>query len=204
MKKNHYPGQFIAFEGLDGSGKSTQAELLLSYLRERKRKVHLTSEPTRYLIGGLIKSFITHDWNSTPECLQLLFAADRAHHLNKEIMPLLKKGVTVISDRYFLSSLAFGSLEVKDRDWLFGINKIFILPDLTFILKVRPEVCVQRMAKERLSFSLFEKEKKLEKIWRNYQNLPKKFKNVYIIKGEGPVEEVFSEVKALLHSKLNL
>jgi len=159
MQKNSYLGNFIVFEGLDGSGKSTQAELLLSYLKKKGKKAHLTSEPTRYLIGGLIKSFVTHDWKSTPECLQLLFAADRAHHLNKEIIPLLKKGVIVISDRYFLSSLAFGALEVKDGDWLFDINKKFILPDLTIILKVKPKTCVQRMAKEKFSLTLFEKEK---------------------------------------------
>ena len=159
MQKNSYRGKLIVFEGLDGSGKSIQAELLLSYLKKNGKKAHLTSEPTRYLIGGLIKSFVTHDWKSTPECLQLLFAADRAHHLYKEIIPLLKKGVTVISDRYFFSSLAFGALEIKDGDWLFDINKKFILPDLTIILKVRPKACVQRMAKEKFSLTLFEKEK---------------------------------------------
>jgi dTMP kinase len=203
MKKNTYKGKFIVFEGLDGSGKSTQAGLSLSYLRNKKIKAHLTSEPTRYLIGGLIKSFVTHDWKSTPECLQLLFAADRAHHLDKEIIPFLKKGVTVISDRYFLSSLAFGALEVKDGDWLTDINQKFISPDLTIILKVKPRSCVRRMAGERFSLSLFEKEKKLKKVWRNYQSLQKRFKNVYIVQGEGPVEEIFSRVKALLHAKLH-
>jgi len=203
MIKNPYKGRFIVFEGLDGSGKSTQADLLLSYLKKNKKKAHLTSEPTRYLIGGLIKSFVTHDWKSTPECLQLLFAADRAHHLDKEIIPFLKKGITVISDRYFLSSLAFGALEIDDGDWLADINQKFIFPDLTIILKVRPRSCIRRMAGERFSLSLFEKEKKLRKVWRNYQHLQKRFKNVYIVQGEGPVEEIFSRVKALLHTKLH-
>jgi dTMP kinase len=201
MKKNPYPGKFIVFEGLDGSGKSTQAELLLSYLK-KKRKVHLTSEPTRYLIGGLIKSFVTGDWKSTPECLQLLFAADRAHHLDKEIIPLLKKGVTVISDRYFLSSLAFGGLEIKDSDWLLKINEKFILPDLTIILKVNPQTCIRRMAGERFSLSLFEKEKKLKKVWQNYQKLAKRFKNVYIIDGEPPSEKVAQKVIKIVTAKL--
>lgn len=204
MKKNPYPGKLIVLEGLDGSGKSTQAELLLSYLKKKKRKAHITSEPTRYLIGGLIKSFVTHDWESTPECLQLLFAADRAHHLDKEIIPLLKKRAIVIADRYFLSSLAFGALEVKDGDWLYKINEKFILPDLTIILKVKPRRCIQRMAKERFSLSLFEKEKKLKKIWKNYQNLSKRFRNVYIVDGEDSPKEVSSRIAALLHSKLSL
>ena len=91
MFKNPYPGKFIVFEGIDGSGKSTQAGLLFHYLKERKKRVHSTSEPTQYLIGGLIKSWLAKDWQSTPDCLQLLFAADRAYHLDKEIIPLLKK-----------------------------------------------------------------------------------------------------------------
>lgn len=202
MQKNPYLGKFIVFEGLDGSGKSTQAEMLFSYLKQKGQKVHLTSEPTRYLIGGLIKSWVTHDWKSTPECLQLLFAADRAHHLDKEIIPLLKREITVISDRYFLSSLAFGALEVKDGDWLFDINKKFILPDLIIILKVRPRTCIRRMAKEKFSLTLFEKEKKLKKVWQNYQKIAKKFKNTYIIEGEDSMEGVFSQIKALLNYKL--
>lgn len=202
MRKNPYPGKFIVFDGLDGSGKSTQAELLASYLKKKKRKVHLTSEPTRYLIGGLIKSFVTGDWKSTPECLQLLFAADRAHHLDKEIIPLLKKGVTVISDRYFFSSLAFGALEIKDGDWLYKINEKFILPDLIIIPRVRPKACIQRMAKERFSISLFEKEKKLQKVWRNFQKLSKRFKCICIVEGEGEIEYIFSQVKKLYYSKI--
>ena len=204
MKKNPYRGKFIVFDGLDGSGKSTQAELLADYLKKKKKKVHLTSEPTRYLIGGLIKSFVTGDWKSTSECLQLLFAADRAHHLEKEIIPLLKKGITVISDRYFFSSLAFGSLDIKDGDWLFHINEKFIMPDLTIILEVKARTCIRRMAGERFSLSLFEKEKKLKKVWRNFQGLQKRFKNVYIVDGEGTVEGIHSAVKALLENKLGL
>ena len=204
MKNNSYRGKFIVLDGLDGSGKSTQVELLAAYLKNKKKKVHLTSEPTRYLIGGLIKSFVTHDWKSTPECLQLLFAADRAHHLDKEIIPLLKKGVTVISDRYFLSSLAYGPLDINDGDWLYDINKMFLMPDLTIILKVKPRNCIRRMAGERFSLSLFEKEKKLKKVWRNFLGLQKRFKNVYIVDGEGTVEGVSSVVKVLLKTKLGL
>ena len=60
---------------------------------------HLTKEPTNNLIGGLIRGQLTHNWKSTPECLQLLFAADRAHHLDKEIIPLLEKGIPSLGDR---------------------------------------------------------------------------------------------------------
>jgi len=200
MFKNPYPGKFIVFEGIDGSGKSTQAGLLFHYLKERKKRVHSTSEPTQYLIGGLIKSWLAKDWQSTPDCLQLLFAADRAYHLDKEIIPLLKKGVTVVCDRYSLSTLAYGALEL-DLDWLITLNQNFIAPDVTFLLNTPPKICLERMQKERFFLNLFEEEKKLKKIWQNYQRLTKKYKNIYIINGEKSIEEVSGNIKEILNSK---
>jgi len=202
MIKNPYKGKFIVFEGLDGSGTSTQTKLLLKYFKKKGKRAYLTKEPTRFLIGGLIKSFVSGDWKSTPECLQLLFTADRAYHLDKEIIPLLKKGVIVIGDRYFLSTLAYGSLEIKDGDWLLNLNKNFILPDITCLLKVRPKICMERMKKERFSLTLFEKEEKLTEVWKNYKKFSKKFKNVYIIDGEKSIEEVFKQVKNIIKKRL--
>jgi len=195
MESNRYPGKFIVFEGPDGAGTSTQAELLFKYLKEKGQKVHLTKEPTHSLIGGLIESQIAGDWKSSPECLQLLFTADRAYHLEKEIIPLLKRKITVICVRYFLSTLAYGNLEIKDEKWLKEINKKFILPDLTFLLKVSPKICLERISKERFHKELFEKEEKLKKVLKNYLKLAKKFKNVYTINGERPTQEVFQEIK---------
>jgi len=197
VKKNPFSGKLIVFEGLDGSGKSTQVDLLDKFLRENDRKVHCTAEPTQYLIGGLIKSWIAQDWKSSPDCLQLLFAADRAYHLEKEVLPLLKKGVTVICDRYLFSSLAYGSLDL-DFDWLLKINQKFILPDITFFLDVSPELCLERMRKERFSIELFEKEEKLKKVRSNFLKLEKKFKNFYVIDGEKSIEEVFSQIKKII------
>src|SRR3989338_2983887 len=111
-------GKFIVFEGLDGAGSSTQANRLADYLRLSGKKAIVTKEPTNNMIGGLIRGQLTSDWKTWPECLQLLFSADRAHHLEKEIIPLLKQGITVITDRYFFSTLAYGALEIKDMDLL--------------------------------------------------------------------------------------
>jgi dTMP kinase len=197
MKKNPYSGKFIVFEGLDGSGKSTQVDLLLKFFRENGKKVDSTAEPTQYLIGGLIKSWIGHDWQSSSDCLQLLFAADRAYHLEKEIIPLLKKGVTVICDRYLFSSLAYGSLDL-DFDWLLKINQKFILPDITFFLDVSPKICLERMREERFSIELFEKEEKLKRVRENFLKLAKKFENFFIIDGERSVPKVFSQIKDII------
>ena len=219
MIRNPYRGKFIVFEGLDGSGTSTQANLLFKYLRERGKKVYLTGERTSSLIGGLIKSQIAGDWKSSPECLQLLFTADRAYHLEKEIVPLLKKEITVICTRYILSTLAYGNLEMvaetsshlpprpasqgsaKDEKWLMEINKKFILPDITFLLKVSAKTCIQRIKKERFHKELFEKETKLEKVLKNYLKFAKKPENIYLINGEKPIKEVFEEIKKIYESR---
>jgi len=195
MTKNLYSGKFIVIEGIDGSGKSTQAKKLYQWFKENKKKVHLTSEPTSYLIGGLIRSQLIKDWKSSLECLQLLFAADRAYHLEKEIIPLLKKGYVVISDRYFLSTIAYGLLEIKDLHWLLEINRRFPLPDLTFILDLSPEVAIKRMQRERFFVNLFEEKKKLEKVRKNYKRLAKIIPKTRLVKGNLSIEEVFSQIK---------
>lgn len=202
MRKNTYPGKFIVFDSLDGAGNSTQVKLLADYLNKKGERTHVTKEPTSSLIGGLIKSQLTHDWKSSPECLQLLFSADRAYHLEKEILPLLKKGINVISDRYFFSTMAYGNLEIKDLNWLMEINKNFLLPDLTFFLKVSPKTCFERIKKDRFEVTLFEKEETLGKVWKNYEKLVKKFKNVYIIDGERPVEKIAQNIREIVKEKL--
>jgi dTMP kinase len=202
MVKNPYKGKFIVFDSLDGAGNSTQVKLLADYLNKIGKKTHITKEPTSYLIGGLIKSQLTHDWKSSPDCLQLLFSADRAYHLEKEIIPLLKKGINVISDRYFFSTMAYGNLEINDLNWLIEINKRFLLPDLTFFLKVSPRICIERIKRDRFEITLFEKEKVLEKVWQNYEILAKKFKNIFVIDGERSVKEISTEIQKTTLKKL--
>lgn len=201
-------GKFIVIEGLDGSGKSTQAAALAGYLRAPKQKqrfghagVHITSEPTSGLIGGLIRSQLSGDWKSSPACLQLLFAADRAYHIEKEVRPLLDRGVTVISDRYFFSSLVYGALEL-DRDWLISINKPFPIPDFTFVIEVSAKTCIRRIAKHRHEVTLFEKEKELQKVAVNYRRLAKSFKNMYFVDGERSAHAITKDIIAILGKKL--
>ena len=211
MIKNPYPGKFIAFEGLDGSGSTTQTGKLRDWLQGNQKefvlgrpRVHLTKEPTNNIIGGLIRGQLTSDWKTRPECLQLLFSADRAHHLEKEIIPLLKERVIVITDRYFFSTIAYGAIEIPDKEWLIDINRPFILPDITFLIKVSPKACLERIKKDRFHIELFEKEEILARVWKNYEELAQRFENVYIIDGERTIEEVFEEVKSKVRSKLNL
>jgi len=202
MLKNPYAGKFIVFDSLDGAGNSTQVKLLADYLNKVGEKTHITKEPTSSLIGGLIKSQLKGDWKSSKVCLQLLFCADRAYHLEKEVIPLLKKGINVISDRYFFSTVAYGNVEIKDFEWLITLNEKFLLPDLAIFLKVSPTVCIERIKKDRFEVTLFEKENVLTKVWQNYEMLAKKFKNVYIINGERSVDKISEEIKNLVIKKI--
>ena len=196
-------GMFIVFEGLDGSGSSTQVSLLQKALRKAGYTAHVTKEPTNNLIGGLIRGQLTKDWKTGPECLQLLFAADRAHHLEREILPGIEKGCVVISDRYFFSTMAFGGIDI-DMDWLKRLNERFKVPDLSFFIKVPAQECVRRISDSRFEFELFEEEKKLERVWKNYEILAKEFDNVHVIDGTKSVEEVHEEVLAITLDKLRV
>lgn len=210
MIKNNYPGKFIVFEGLDGSGQTTQVEKLVKFLNETQQKdkfgyvgADSTKEPTPSLIGGLIRSQLNHDWKSSQECLQLLFCADRAYHLEKQIIPLLQKGVIVVCDRYFFSTIAYGSLDIKDRDWLLSLNKNFLLPDITILLKVSAKVCVERIYKNRYGVALFEKEELLTRVWDSFDKLSTEFENVNVVNGERSVDAIHQDVINIVTDKLS-
>ena len=183
---------FLVFEGLDGSGQSTQASILSSQLNEGSKSV-VTKEPTNNLIGGLIRAQLTKEWSTTQECLQLLFASDRAHHLERVIEPALSKGFTVVSDRYMFSSIAYGSVSA-DKEWLKQINSKFRLPDHTFFLDVAPEVCLKRMESSRFELELFEPIDYLKKVRENYLQLAKEYANFHVINGDRHKEEVHKDI----------
>jgi len=206
MQKNTYAGKFIVFEGLDGSGQSTQAQFLTDFLIKNGHTVVSTKEPTKDSEAGQKIRQILDKKNTgvQPLYLQKLFAEDRGEHLEKLIIPSLKDGKMVISDRYFFSSFAFGASSGVNLEELIKLNQDFLMPDLTIILKVSPEVCMERIGKRGEPQTLFEKAEKLRKVWQVYQLLPDRFENVYIIDGEKPIEVVHENVKTILQNKLNI
>ncbi|TRZ64934.1 MAG: dTMP kinase [Spirochaetia bacterium] len=189
-------GKFIVFEGLDGSGQSTQAQLLKDYLEKEKNiSVLLTKEPTNEPpIGVLIRQVLKKEISASPAALQLLFCADRSEHLEKIIKPAIEKGQWVISDRYFYSTMAYGSLG-SNIDWLIKINEDFLKPDITFLLKVNAEICVKRIDENRGKREFFEENEKLKKVWQTYEILSKRFSDIKIIDGEKSVVEVADDIK---------
>ena len=191
------PGKFIVFEGLDGAGITTQATLLRNNLIAKGKEAVLTKEPTDGLIGGMIKSSLRKEWNTDPLTLQMLFAADRSHHLRMEIEPAMKKGKIVICDRYVLSSLIFGSLGVS-VNILKQLNAEFRKPNMTFIIDTHPRICIERMQKARHHVELFEEEQKLEQIRRNMLSLKNHFSETYVIDGNRKPEEIMADVMKIV------
>src|SRR3989344_1588238 len=191
---------FIAFEGLDGSGLTTQATLLRNFFLSRNRDVILTKEPTDSLIGGLIRACLRKEWHTAPAVLQTLFAADRGHHLDTEIEPALKKGKIVICDRYILSTLAYGLLEVPLKS-LLQLNEQFRKPNMTFIIDTQPKLCMDRIRRARPHIELFEDEARLLQIRKNYQSLRSQFPETFVIDGNRSVDEVYEDIQRIIVKK---
>lgn len=194
-------GRFIVFEGIDGSGLSTQASMLKDYYISKGRQVLLTKEQTDSIIGGLIKSSLRSEWEVSPLALQMLFAADRAHHLSTQILPALEEEKIVICDRYVLSTLAFGSLDI-DVNFLKSLNGMYIHPDVTIYIDTPVDVCLKRIEQSRQHAELFEDEKRMRLVKNNYMSLKSYFPRTFIIDGNGTKEEVFSRIINMIETKI--
>lgn len=187
-------GLFIVLEGIDGSGKGTQAMLLKKFLQKKKKKVWLTSEPTNSYLGRLARKHLKKK-DKDNIYLQTLFTIDRYHHLT-DILKKIKQGVFIICDRYFLSSLAYSSLDKKTH--LFEeLNKKFPLPDLCFYLDVSAKKALARIKKDRSSKELFENKSDLEKVRKSFQYLSQKYACIKI-NAEQKKENVFQDIKIIL------
>jgi dTMP kinase len=199
MVQTKRKGKFIVFEGLDGSGQDTQIALLEKHLKTHGKKAVVTSEPSHNLIGGLLRSLLRAHWKMNNTGMQLLYCADRAHHLEAEVMPELQKGNNVICGRYVFSTIAYGSLN-NDKKWLETLNEKFIMPDITIFFKVSPKECMRRINGSRSNTELFEKRKKLEKVFKTYLKLAadKKYKNVYVVDGDKSIDEVAKDVAEII------
>lgn len=196
MIKNTYPGKFIVIEGLDGSGKSSQVELVIDYLKQNGKDVVVTKEPTMESEAGRkIKQALRKEIVVDPLELQKLYVRDRKEHLENKVIPALRSGKYVVSSRYAFSTFAYGYSDGLDVDLLVDMNKEFLLPDLTIIINVNPESCVERIEHRGEPVELFEKLEKLTKVNEIYKKTPDMFENIVIINGERQIEEVFEDVK---------
>jgi dTMP kinase len=203
MIKHNYPGKFIVIEGLDGSGKSAQVDLLLNYLKENNKEVIVTKEPTIDSESGRkIKRALKKEIVVEPLELQKLYVQDRKEHLEIKIIPALQRGYFVISSRYDFSTFAYGYSDGLNVNLLIKMNENFLLPDLTIIVDVAPENCVRRIENRGEEKKLFEQLEKLKKVNEVYRKIPLMFKNAFAVDGEKSIPEVFEEIKKLVNKIL--
>ncbi|MEZ4298744.1 MAG: dTMP kinase [Polyangiaceae bacterium] len=163
-----HDGIFVVLEGIDGSGTTTQAELYARYLREKKRLVHVTREPSGGPVGSLLRLILARRVSlpsgAHASTMALLFAADRLDHVECEILPLLRDGYVVLSDRYDLSSILYQAVTAGVEptagadvvDWIRTLNRHARRPDVTVVVDVPPEVAEARRRARGGAVEIFE------------------------------------------------
>jgi dTMP kinase len=209
FKKNNLPGKLIVLEGVDGSGKTTQAKILSETLIKMGHKVWVTKNPTDHTIGKFIRNDILSGKEKVPpQAIQYLFAADRVVQQD-EIIQKLNDGYVIICDRYFWSSVAYGMTdlnEVSDRLLtsysILSFYHQFLIPDLTIFLEIDSDTAVSRI-EDKKDKEIYENREKIEKIIKMYEYITQKFPNeLTILDGKKDLnsvsEEILSKVKVAI------
>lgn len=192
-------GAFICIEGIDGSGKTTQAKLLANRLKISHNAVY-TAEPSRGKIGTYIKKSYLYGEKRLSIVLEaLLFAADRIEHLENEIFPSLDKGCLVISDRYVYSSLAYQGAAGLSLNWIQKINEHALEPDLGVFIDVNPETVMSRLKPKKSVMENIETQEKVREIYLKFVEDGKLIR----IDGNKSKNEVSKEIYAVVMKFLN-
>lgn len=198
-------GRFITFEGIDGSGKSTQSRLLAERLSETGRDVRWTREPGGSPGAEDIRKLLvegdTERWS--PETETLLFTAARRDHLERTILPALETGATVISDRFADSTRVYqGAVRADARAMVDKLHELMIgtEPDVTFIIDMDPETALSRGLARRSSEDRFEEFGAAfqTRLRAGFQALAREFpQRCILVDGSGTLDEVAQRVATL-------
>ncbi len=180
------PSFFIAVEGIDGSGKSTAVRTIADTLRHENYRCLLTEEPTNGPTGRLIRDKLEgRSPMVSPVDLQRLFIEDRRTHVHMVILPALQKTQTVVTDRYWLSTLAYGMLSHPLKAFTALHDEIFagdfLMPHFTFLLDLPAEMAIERIRARGDGFDHFSKLETLKKIRLNYLELADRFDHIALI-----------------------
>jgi dTMP kinase len=189
-------GVFICIEGIDASGKTTQAKILVKKLRRRGVDAVYTTEPSKGEVGKFIRRHVLDREKRIPIVLEaLLFGADRVDHLDNEVKPALEKGKIVVCDRYLYSSLAYQGAACLSLDWIQRINQFALVPDLAIFLDVSPEIVLKRLKRKK---TVMETSANLQKVREVYLKMVKEGKMI-ALQGNKPVKEIAKDIlKAVL------
>lgn len=210
LRRNPYKGLYIAIEGIDGSGKTTQVENLKTYFEKKGKKVVITSEPRKEEspVGRLLRDILQSKIKVPSVALQYLYSADRVINHQTIVEPSLSKGVDVITHRCFWSAIAYGVFDKGISNYnkqttqvlsvaqgILSMYHQFIVPDFTFYLKISAETAMKRISKMHKVKEIYETKEKLAKIIAGYDWLAEQFpKEITIINGEESVEEITNRI----------
>ena len=162
-------GLFICVEGLDGCGKTTQAKILVKKLQKIGYNAVYTAEPSRGKIGRFIKRYCLHGGKRVSSIVEaLLFAADRYEHVETEIIPALKDGKIVVSDRYMYSSLAYQGAVGLSLDWIRKINEHAVTPNLAIFIDVEPDTVIKRLKPKKSVMENLETQRKVREVYLKF------------------------------------
>ncbi len=195
-------GSFIAFEGIDGSGKGTQIRKLKKKLEKGGFPVFRTAEPNDSPIGNLIHQIMIGRVKTTNDVIAALFVADRLDHIENDVNGLLKflnQGINVITDRYYFSSYAYQSVDLP-MDWIINANRPaaeLLRPDVTVFIDVDPQVTMERIEKNRMTKELFEQTDRLIETRKRYFEAFEKLKDtekILVVNGDRDPDEIAEEI----------
>lgn len=191
-------GRFIVFEGIDGSGKSTQIHHIAKRLRNSGHKVYTTFEPTDGPVGSLIRKMLEGSIETDQRTIACLFAADRTDHLTNSrngIRAKIDNKEIVLCDRYYFSSYAYHAQYI-DMDWVIAVNSLnaeILKPDITIFIDADPETCFERIKKGRTSLEMYEKMDIMQRVRENYVKAFEKLEgreNIAVVDGNQTAEKV--------------
>ncbi len=210
FRRNPYKGLYIALEGTEASGKTTQVEKLKEYFESKGRTVVTTREPRKEgIIGDIVHRVLKGEMKMDSVAFQYLFSTDRVLNHQEVVMPALETGKTVISDRSFWSGVVYGVLDKGEGEYkkeivdqllvaqsILSFYHQFIVPDYTFYLKVPLDVSLERLMNERKQVKeIYEDKEKIRKVIEGYDVLFERFKDeVVTIDGTKSIEEVTREI----------
>ena len=194
---------FIVFEGIDSSGKTTQAELLKEYFINQKEQVTISPEPSTGIIGNMIRQALkqrivfSENRDLFDEQMAYLFAADRHDHLYNDVdgvFKLIKDKYHVISTRYYFSSLAYNCETPEKFSFIQKLNDRFPNPDLTIYIDIPIKVSLKRL-QERSLKEIYETERKLTTVREQYQQIFAEYQGKLIsIDGTTDVQEIHQQI----------
>ena len=215
LKKNPHGGLYIAIEGIDASGKSTQVEKIQEYFKKKGKDVRLVSEPSdKGVTGKLIRDILAGRERIPLVAFQYIYTADRTIQFENDIIPALKDDSIVLSSRCFWSAIPYGVMDKGMSDYsqnninlllmaqgILSMYHQFIVPDFTFYLKISSDTAMDRLSQMDKEKEIYERKSKLTRLVDGYDWLAKKFPEaITTIDGEQSIDNVTRDIIKNLES----